>query len=181
MQEAPLGCSPGFRMDAWFTGSSTLGTGNRHGGQSARGGGSEADLLEWEQESEEVRSRRETGTGGRVWRSSVLGCVSKMMLRVMGYQHQSLNLAVASSVVCFSEPLATGYRAAISWGLSPEETLLHLNFIYTPFDYKGSFPVVLPCRCYAVKTTGKLCVRYFDGGRGKVQNQLQNLYFREKA
>lgn len=122
----------------WFTGSSLVGTGNGREGQSACGGGRESGPLEWEQESEEVRSlkaKKRDMDRDRVWRTSGLGWASKMFLRVIGCQHRSLNWAVARSVVCFSELLAVGHRAAISWVLSPEATWLHLNFIFPPFGF----------------------------------------------
>lgn len=67
----------------------------------------------------------------------MLGWASKLFLRVMGCQHRSLNWAVARSVVCVSELLALGCRAAIIWGLSLQATLLHLNFIFPPFYNAG--------------------------------------------
>lgn len=65
-----------------------------------------------------------------------LGWANKLFLRVMGCQHRSLNWAVARSVVCVSELLDLGCRAAIVWGLSPQAN-------FAPFELY--FSALLRC------------------------------------
>lgn len=67
----------------------------------------------------------------------MLGWASKLFLKAMGMPTPGTELGCGRSVVCVSELLALECRAAIMWGLSPEATLLHLNFIFPPFYNAG--------------------------------------------